>query len=1046
MENRNDIYQLMIEGIEDYAILLLDINGNIKTWNKGAEKIHGYKTQDVIGKNFRIFHTQDDQQKLLTEKLLKEAETNEKSIFEGWQVKQDGTFFWGDSIITAVYDHEIIVGFTKITHDLTETKKQIEFERNNLFALINNTNDLLWSVNTDYQLTACNSAFEGMVLYMSGKPIIKGHNVLAGGFSEEQLERWKGLYQRAFSGETFMITEYTESPVKFWSEISFYPIYEEDKIIGTACYSRNVTEKKLAEAEIRNSEDTRKLIMDSAMDAIICIDQSGVVTFWNPRAEKMFGWNAEEILGSCLVDMIIPPAHRKQHVEGMQHHLLSGDGPILNKLIDITALNRAGQEFPIELTIVPITQSGKLFFCAFIHDVTERKLAEKKIIKANRLYAFISQINQSIVHSESKRIVFKEACRIAVEFGKFKVAWIGIINEADKKINLIEESGMLPEDIGLFTNIPYKTNGPQDQVVQSGKHYVCNDIVGDPAFLHWRLIAWERKWSSCITLPIKKSDKVVATFNVISSETNFFDEEEISLLREATNDISFAIDVFEKEKHRKQMEANVIHSELRLKQAQAIAHFGSWELDFSTGIAEWSEEACRIYGMSLDESIHTFESWASFIHPEDLEYVMKITKESQATLSDTSYYHRIIRKDGCIRHIHSQAQFQFNNEGKPVGLYGVAHDITGIKETEDALQQSKENIRLIVDLIPQAIFAKDYKGRFVFVNKSFAELYGLTPKQIVYKTLAEAIPGKNEPEYFLKQDQEVILTGQTKIIPEAIFNDYTGAKRVFYLVKVPYTLPGRNEKAVLGIAMDITDQKLADAERNKMITDIIQRNKNLEQFSYIVSHNLRAPVANILGLSDLLQIAENSKEEEQMIMHELSTSVKKLDTVIQDLNYVLQVKHEINEKRETVKFALLLKDIQQSIENLLRSKDVKIIGDFSEVDEILTLKSYLYSIFFNLISNSIKYQRPGIPPVIEISSTKYGDNIQLIFKDNGLGIDLELRGGQVFGLYKRFHQHTEGKGMGLYMVKTQVETLGGKITIESEVNKGTTFKIVFGNT
>ncbi len=1045
MENVNDIYQLMIEGIEDYAILLLDVNGNIKTWNKGAEKIHGYKALDVIGRSFRIFYTPDDQQKSLAEKLLKEAETNGRAAFEGWQVKQDGTFFWGDSVITAVYDHQIIVGFTKITHDLTGIKKQTDFDRNNLFALINNTNDLLWSINTDYQLTACNNAFEGMVKYMSGKPIIKGHNVLAEGFSAEQLERWKELYKRAFSGETFMITEYTDNPVEFWSEISFYPIHEEGKIIGTACYSRNVTEKKLAEAEIRNSEDTRKLIMDSAMDAIICINQSGVVTFWNPRAEKMFGWSAKEMLGSYLVDMIIPLEHRKQHVEGIQHHLLSGEGPILNKLIDITALNKDGKEFPIELTIVPITQSGKVFFCGFIHDTTERKLAEKKIIKANRLYAFISQINQTIVHSDSKQTVFKEACRIAIEFGKFKVAWIGIINETDKKINLIEEYGMQPDDIALFTNIQYKNNGPQDQVVQSGNHYVCNDIENDPEFIHWKSIAWGREWRSCITLPIKKSGKIIATFNVISSETNFFDEEEISLLKEATNDISFAIEVFEKEKHRKQMEAKVTHSELRLKQAQAIAHFGSWELDFSTGIAEWSEEACRIYGMPLDENVHTYESWVSFIHPEDLEYVMKVTKESQATFSDSSFYHRIIRKDGSIRHIHSQAQFQFDSAGKPIGLYGVAHDITGMKEIENALQQSKENIRLIVDLIPQAIFAKDYNGRFVFVNKSFAELYGTTPKQIVYKTLSEAIPGKNEPEYFLKQDQEVILTGQTKIIPEAIFSDYTGAKRVFYTVKVPYTLPGRNEKAVLGIAMDITDQKLADAERNKMITDIIQRNKNLEQFSYIVSHNLRAPVANILGLADLLQITENSKEEEQMMMHELSTSVKKLDTVIQDLNYVLQVKHEINEKREAVKFSQLLKDIQQSIENLLRSKDVKIISDFSEIDEILTLKSYLYSIFFNLISNSIKYHRPGIPPVIEITSTKHDGNIELVFKDNGLGIDLELRGSQVFGLYKRFHQHTEGKGMGLYMVKTQVETLGGRITVESEVNKGTAFKIVFGN-
>ncbi|HYV94396.1 MAG TPA: ATP-binding protein [Chitinophagales bacterium] len=108
------------------------------------------------------------------------------------------------------------------------------------------------------------------------------------------------------------------------------------------------------------------------------------------------------------------------------------------------------------------------------------------------------------------------------------------------------------------------------------------------------------------------------------------------------------------------------------------------------------------------------------------------------------------------------------------------------------------------------------------------------------------------------------------------------------------------------------------------------------------------------------------------------------------------------------------------------------------------MKNYLHSIFYNLISNSLIYRKHDIPPVIKIKSHKLKDTIELLFKDNGMGIDLEKNGNQVFGLYKRFHsKNTDGKGMGLYMVKTQVEALGGKISIESEVNKGTTFKIEF---
>ncbi len=122
-----------------------------------------------------------------------------------------------------------------------------------------------------------------------------------------------------------------------------------------------------------------------------------------------------------------------------------------------------------------------------------------------------------------------------------------------------------------------------------------------------------------------------------------------------------------------------------------------------------------------------------------------------------------------------------------------------------------------------------------------------------------------------------------------------------------------------------------------------------------------------------------------------------------------------------------------------------ITSDFAEVDEIHTLKSYLYIIFYNLITNSIKFRQPDILPEIQITSTKLKNNIVITFTDNGLGIDLAKRSDQVFGLCKRFHLHIEGKGMGLFMVKNQVEALGGKISIQSEINKGTTFIINFEN-
>jgi signal transduction histidine kinase len=241
---------------------------------------------------------------------------------------------------------------------------------------------------------------------------------------------------------------------------------------------------------------------------------------------------------------------------------------------------------------------------------------------------------------------------------------------------------------------------------------------------------------------------------------------------------------------------------------------------------------------------------------------------------------------------------------------------------------------------------------------------------------------------------------------------------------------------------DISQRKTTEIERDKMTTDLMVHNKNLEQFSYIVSHNLRAPVANILGLAGLINNANLSGADFKKCVDGLVQSVNKLDDVIIDLNYILQARRNINEKKEMVRFSVLVSDICAIISELIEKEQVSIRTHF-EADSMFTVKSYLHSIFLNLITNSIKYRDPAVATVIDISSRQTANRIIVTFRDNGLGIDMEVHKDKIFGLYKKFHMHKEGKGMGLYMVKTQVEILGGTISIKSEVNKGTEFVLDF---
>jgi PAS domain S-box-containing protein len=365
---------------------------------------------------------------------------------------------------------------------------------------------------------------------------------------------------------------------------------------------------------------------------------------------------------------------------------------------------------------------------------------------------------------------------------------------------------------------------------------------------------------------------------------------------------------------RKIAENSLLQSESRLKEAQAMAKIGNFEVDLVKQTEVWSDEMYHIYGIKKTNATPSKELLFSFIHPDDAEEVISAMKRSSQSFNAFAAEFRFIRDDGALRYGYSEARFDWNS------------------------------------------------------NKELIRIYG--------------------------------------------------------------------------IIQDVTERKLAEIERKKMVNDLMIRNNDLEQFAYIISHNLRAPVANIIGASAALNDDEVTEEDKDVLNSAINVSIMKLDDVVQDLNHILQVKSSVNETREIVLFSGLVNDIKSSIKNLLK-QDVDINCDFSEKGELLTVKPYLYSIFYNLISNSIKYCQPDMPCSVAIKSLVTKNKLLLIFKDNGLGINMEKKGDQVFGLYKRFHENTDGKGMGLYMVKTQVEMLGGKISLKSEENIGSEFTIEF---
>ncbi len=240
------------------------------------------------------------------------------------------------------------------------------------------------------------------------------------------------------------------------------------------------------------------------------------------------------------------------------------------------------------------------------------------------------------------------------------------------------------------------------------------------------------------------------------------------------------------------------------------------------------------------------------------------------------------------------------------------------------------------------------------------------------------------------------------------------------------------------LALEV-DRRTRDLKKTNI--ELVEHNNRLEQFTYIISHNLRAPMARLTGLASLLHHSEDSGES-QKIIQLMVRSTGELDQVIRDLGVILGVQRTGSVPVEEIDLECALQKVVNILEPEIADTGATIERDL-KVRNFYSLPPYIDSILYNLISNALKYRHPDRAPQIVLTSKMQNKKIRIDVLDNGLGIDLEKNSSNLFNLYKRFHFHVEGKGLGLYLVKTQVMALGGTIDVKSRVDEGTTFTLLF---
>jgi signal transduction histidine kinase len=241
-----------------------------------------------------------------------------------------------------------------------------------------------------------------------------------------------------------------------------------------------------------------------------------------------------------------------------------------------------------------------------------------------------------------------------------------------------------------------------------------------------------------------------------------------------------------------------------------------------------------------------------------------------------------------------------------------------------------------------------------------------------------------------------------------------------------------NEQLKDKVSEATTQLQLANAE-------LVKQNSELQQFSYTISHNLRGPVASLLGIVNLIKISEPELAKNQLIEH-FTRATKSLDSTIRDLSLIIDIRNDIYRIKQKVNVVKLLEEVMVPFQREIEERKIEIRYKL-DAGFFYSIRPTLSSILYNLVSNALKYLSPKRSGIIEISSHETESTFYLTVRDNGLGMDLEKQSENLFKLYKRFHAHTEGKGVGLYLVKMQTEILEGTIAVTSEPNSFTQFSI-----
>jgi len=584
---------------------------------------------------------------------------------------------------------------------------------------------------------------------------------------------------------------------------------------------------------------------------------------------------------------------------------------------------------------------------------------------------------------------------------------------------------------------------------------IVEDARKDERFKDNPFVTGENPLLSYAGVPLSNSSGYsIGSLCTIDFEPKNFSEDQIDKLKKVANQVMKSIELSRKTNELKQLNTNLLREQTKYNFISEGTETATFDWDIVNDQMTFSDVWYQISGYSRSEFPNQMvDAWRAIVHPEDLlPLQQKVQSHFEGNTKKFSSEFRIKHKNGEYLWISSQGNiFERDATGRPTRMYGLHRDISEKKKVDIEILFREKLLESLYDLSPIGIALNDYEtGVFIDVNKRLVEPTGYSQAEFLNLTYFQLTPEK-----YLEMEKEQLKELDIKGTYGPYEKEYIRKDGTKYpvLLKGVTAKDPNGKKIIWSFIEDISERKkneeLQEFNFHKienLLSITEKQNDRLKNFAHIVSHNLRSHSSGISLLLDFLSESNPEVKSEESFKH-LKTASGNLETTIHDLNDIVKVNISGQEDFQNVQLKPAVDKIIESVEPLTIAGNVQIKANVEESLNVYGLRAYVESILLNLVTNGIKYSSPDRDSIIKISAT---DDLRkklvvIEIEDNGIGIDLDTHKKDLFKMYKIFHKHEDARGVGLFLVKNQIENMNGSIDIESTVDVGTKFIIKLPN-